>query len=227
MVKRHAALFAGRLLFYLAGQLILCAGIILNTKTGLGVAPINSIPYLVSEITPITLGQATSILYLLCIAAQCLIRRRLSLQILLQFPFSYVFGLLIDLFNHLLDVVQPSNLLWALFWLAAANVCTALGVTMGVSMNLVAAPPDCTVQTISQVYRKDFGLVKNCFDLSMLLLSVLGGLLFPHRLVGIGAGTIITALLVGRFAGLFRRLLDPVIQSLTSATLRNTFTTGE
>ena len=121
MVKRHAALFAGRLLFYLAGQLILCAGIILNTKTGLGVAPINSLPYLVSEITPITLGQATSILYLLCITAQCLIRRRLSLQILLQFPFSYVFGLLIDLFNHLLDVVQPSNLLWALFWLAAAS----------------------------------------------------------------------------------------------------------
>lgn len=222
MVNQRVSLplLAGRLVFYAAGQLILCIGIILNTKTGLGVAPINSLPYLASETTVLSLGQATTILYLICILAQCLMRRKIKLSILLQLPFSYLFGWLIDVFNELLDVVQPSNLFWALFWLAIAVVCVALGVTMAVSMDLIANPPDGTVQTISEVFHKDFGLSKNMFDLLMVVLSILGGLIFPHRLIGIGAGTIINALLVGRFAGLFRRKLSGVITTLKSATLR-------
>ena len=86
-------------------------------------------------------------------------------------------------------------------------------------MQLVAAPPDSTVQVLSQVYRLDFGLAKNGFDLTMLALSALGGLLFAHRLVGIGAGTVVTALLVGRLAGLFRRKLDRPIRRLASVPL--------
>ena len=215
--RSRLPLLLGRLAFYTAGQLILCIGIILNTKTGLGVAPINSLPYLVSETSSLTLGQATTILYLLCIIAQCLMLRKIRLSVLLQLPFSYVFGLLIDLFDRLLDVVQPHGLLSAATWLAVAVVCVALGVTMAVSMDLVASPPDGTVQTVSQVYRKDFGLSKNLFDILMGSLSILGGLRFPHRLIGIGAGTIVNALLVGRFAGLFRRKLAGVIETLKSA----------
>ena len=219
MRSTRAALLAGRLTVYLTGLVVLCAGIVLNTKTGLGVAPINSVPYLGSEITPLTLGQATSLLYLLCIAAQAVMLRRFSLTLLLQLPFSYLFGLLVDLFDRWLDVVRPSGLPEALFWLLVANLLTALGVTLAVSMQLVAAPPDSTVQALSQVYRLDFGLAKNGFDLTMLALSALGGLLFAHRLVGIGAGTVVTALLVGRLAGLFRRKLDRPIRRLASVPL--------
>lgn len=37
-----------RIPVYLSGMVLLCFGIVLNTKTGLGVAAINSVPYCVS-----------------------------------------------------------------------------------------------------------------------------------------------------------------------------------
>ena len=215
MVKTHHPLrFLGRFLFYAAGLVILCIGIILNTKTGLGVAPVNSLPYLCSEITPLSLGQTTTILYLICIAVQCILKRKLSLLVLLQFPLSYVFGLLVDFFNSLLDVVHPSSLPAALFWLAVAIACIALGVVMAVGMDLVPNPPDGMVQTLSQALGKEFGLTKNIFDLTMVSLSILGGLIFPHRIIGIGVGTVLSALLVGRLAALFRKLLSGIMSKL-------------
>ena len=72
-----------RLPVYLAGMVILCFGIVLNTKTGMGVAAINSVPYSVSRITGLTLGTCTFILYFIFIIAQLIIRRSFSLKIIL------------------------------------------------------------------------------------------------------------------------------------------------
>lgn len=48
---------AKRLGLYFLGILILGFGIVLNTKTGLGVAAINSVPFGISEMTNLSLGQ--------------------------------------------------------------------------------------------------------------------------------------------------------------------------
>lgn len=48
-----------RIPVYLSGMVLLCFGIVLNTKTGLGVAAINSVPYRVSQLTGLTLGTCT------------------------------------------------------------------------------------------------------------------------------------------------------------------------
>ena len=45
--------------FYIAGLLILALGIILNTKSGLGVSPIISVAYSISTILNITLIRET------------------------------------------------------------------------------------------------------------------------------------------------------------------------
>ena len=45
-------------MMYCIGLMILALGIILNTKTGLGVSPIISIPYSISKIWNINLGNA-------------------------------------------------------------------------------------------------------------------------------------------------------------------------
>ena len=163
MVRQPVPRLLGRLCFYACGLVILCIGIILSTKASLGVAPVNSLPYLSSEISPLTLGQSTTVLYLICIAAQCTLKRKLSLPVLLQLPLSYLFGLMVDFFNRLLDVVQPHSLPASLLWLVVAISCIALGVVMVVGMDLVPNPPDGMVQTISQVSGREFGLVKNIF----------------------------------------------------------------
>ena len=45
--------------FYIAGLLILALGIVLNTKSGLGVSPIISISYSVSVIYDLNFGNTT------------------------------------------------------------------------------------------------------------------------------------------------------------------------
>lgn len=165
MVNQRVSLplLAGRLVFYAAGQLILCIGIILNTKTGLGVAPINSLPYLTSETTALSLGQATTILYLICILAQCLMRRKIKLSILLQLPFSYLFGWLIDVFNELLDVVQPSNLvLGAVLAGGSGGMCGSRGHHGGVhGSHCKPSRRDCT-DHIRGVFIKISDCPKTC-----------------------------------------------------------------
>jgi uncharacterized membrane protein YczE len=76
------------------------------------------------------------------------------------------------------------------------------------------------VQALSQTFGKEFGLTKNCFDLTIVALSLLGGLLFSHRIVGVGAGTIVNALLVGRLATLFRKVLGRPMERLRSGAAR-------
>lgn len=202
---------AGRYLICAAGFVVLCFGIVLNTKTGLGVAPINSVPYFISEISPLTLGQVTMIMYLIFIAAQCVMRRKVEIRFLLQLPVSVLFGQLVDIFNHLLNF-YAQNWPEALLLLLAANVFTALGIVMVVGMNLVANAPDGFVAIAAETFHKPFGLTKNIFDITMAVITTVASLTMTHRLIGIGLGTVVTALLCGRLAALFRKLLQPMLK---------------
>ena len=50
--------------------------------------------------------------------------------------------------------------------------------------------------------------MKYTFDIGMMCLTILISLVFAHHLIGIGLGTVFSALLIGRAAGLFRKLLS-------------------
>lgn len=52
-----------RTVFYIAGLLILALGLTLNTKAGLGVSPIISVPYTFSQIFDFNFGNATLVFY--------------------------------------------------------------------------------------------------------------------------------------------------------------------
>lgn len=200
-----------RLLTCAAGFVILCFGIVLNTKTGLGVAPINSVPFFVSEVTPLTLGTVTMIMYLVMIALECLLVRKVRLTFLLQLPVSVLFGQLVDIFNNWMDF-RAENLGFAFLYLFIAIVCTALGIDLVVGMNLVANAPDAFVAVLSEVSGRSFGFTKNIFDLTMAGITIVFSLALEGQLIGIGVGTIVTALLCGRFAAWFRPPLAPLLR---------------
>ena len=56
------------------------------------------------------------------------------------------------------------------------------------------------------------GFGKNVFDISCFTISCIIGLLFVHRIVGIGAGTVIAVILTGRVIALFNRLFKKNMQ---------------
>ena len=200
---------------FTAGMLTFCFGVVLNTKTGLGVAAVNNVPYVISVLEGISLGTATMLLYLVLVAAQCLLLRAVPLKVLLQAPMSVLIGWVVDFFNDSILTFEAQSLAGGVLLLCCAIPITALGVTMVVGSGLVPAAPDGTVNTLSQVLGWDFGRTKYTFDLSMLVLSAAYGLLRAGHLVGIGVGTVISALLVGRLCRVFGRALAPWFKRFT------------
>ena len=76
---------AFRLLIYAAGLIILACGITMNTKTGMGVSPIISVPYSISEIWGLNFGNMTFIVYTIFVIIQAVLMRRITLILYCSF----------------------------------------------------------------------------------------------------------------------------------------------
>lgn len=64
--------------------------------------------------------------------------------------------------------------------------------------NFVLNPGEGIVETISEVFHYPFYNVKNMFDISMILCSLVLSWITHNPIMGIGIGTIISAVMNGR-----------------------------
>lgn len=198
-------------IIYILSINILAIGIILNTKTNLGVAAFTSLFYALSKIIDISLGTASILLYLALIFIQVILIKRLTFAIVLEIPFSIIFGYITDLYDSIIKF-ECSNILSAYLILLIAIIFISIGVYFSVGCNLVATPVESTVKVISQVYRLKFSLVKNLFDITMIIITILICIILKELIYGIGLGTVISALLVGRFISGYQYLFDKKIK---------------
>ena len=203
---------AFRLLIYAAGLIILACGITMNTKTGMGVSPIISVPYSISEIWGLNFGNMTFIVYTIFVIIQAVLMRRITLNLILQLPLSLVFTRFLNLFDMILP--ESGSYIWGkLLMLAAAISLTGIGIIMSVRTDFVPNPGDGIVNEIAVVIKKSMGFTKNCFDLLNLCISCSVGMIFAGHLIGIGLGTVITMLLTGRAVALFSFIfLKPMLR---------------
>lgn len=183
---------------------VLALGITLNTKAGLGVSPIISVAYCVSQIFSLNFGDMTFLLYVLFVLVQLVLRDRSErVATLLQIAVSLIFSRLLNLCSALIpysgaDHSLPSNL--AL--LAAAVFLTGLGVAMTVNMRLVPNPGDGIVQAIAEKIGRGQGFTKNIFDSGCVCVTIVVGLCFSRPFLGIGLSTVAAMIGVGRSVAL-------------------------
>lgn len=222
-----------RIFFYVLGLLILALGLTLNTKAGLGVSPIISVSYSVSQIFTLNFGNTTMFLYCVFVLAQLLLhglqwkqhpetdQRLVLLLDVLQIPLSLVFTRFLNLFGAFFPDLTAGASGWTdrlplrLVVLLLAILCTGVGASMSLSMRIVPNPGDGIVQTLSDWAHRSVGLTKNCFDLCNITLTTLLGLLLAGQLVGIGLGTVLAMVGVGRVIALFQHLAGRKIARLS------------
>ncbi len=214
-----------RYLFYMGGLLILALGLTLNTKAGLGVSPIISVPYSLSLIFGFNFGNMTLVFYCVFVLIQIFIhivqcRQSASheeknkafftfIMILLQIPLSIIFTRFLNIFSMLLPEFSYQTQTISGYMLRAAVLilailCTGIGAAMSLSMRLVPNPGDGIVQAIADCIHKTVGFTKNCFDLLNISITISIGLLLAGKLTGIGIGTVIAVFGVGRTIALFQ-----------------------
>ncbi|WP_418220736.1 DUF6198 family protein [Catenibacterium sp.] len=146
--------------------------------------------------TPISFGVANIMLYMVLVVAQLLIERKLKMDMLLEVPFSFIMGYILDLYQIIIPASSESLGLRIVI-LLAGNICIAFGVYT-VQSHLVLAPVDGVILSISNHYNKAYSLCKNCFDITMIVLTIVLCLVTRSPLYGIGVGTLFSALCVGR-----------------------------
>lgn len=205
---------AKRYIWFLLGVLINSFGIALITKAALGTSPISSVPYVLSLRFSPTLGAFTFVINLLFIVGQIvLLRRNYQLVQLLQILVNLVFSWFIDVSMNLLGWLNPQGLPAELVTLVLGCAVLGFGISMEVAPDVLRVPGEGLVGAIAAVTRVRFGTVKVGFDVALVLLSLTMSLVFFHRLNGLGVGTVVAALLVGRFVNLFNARL-PLISRI-------------
>ena len=180
-----------RWVLYLLGMLVLALGLTLNTKAGLGVSPIISIAFAVSEIWGWNFGDMTFLLYSLFVAGQFVLRGKNSR----------------NLYSALIPYEAAEHGFLANFGLLLAAIFfTGAGAAITVNMKLVPNPGDGIVAAVAERLGRDQGFAKNVVDVGCVAATCVLGLLAAGRIVGIGVGTIAAMIGVGRSIALVNYL---------------------
>ncbi len=203
-----------RIFFYILGCIFLALGITLSTQTGLGVSPIISMPFAIAAIWGLNFAAMTFVVYSILVGIEFILRRP-----------DY----------HFADLLQiPSVWYSACFWISSA-----IFFTMSYSPALAeSSSPHCSnyfhrhwrcndgkyefhpqscdglAHTIGEVSGKGMGLGKNIIDFSSVGISCIIGLIFAHKLAGIGIGTIIAMVGVGRVIAVFNHFFKAPLRKL-------------
>jgi uncharacterized membrane protein YczE len=206
-----------RIFFYLAGTVLLSLGLTLNTKAELGTAPILTLPLALSKILQIRFSVLVFILYAIFTTLSFLLAgRSRDVKILLQFPFSFVFSMLLELWGDVFSFSFTSA--WQQYLLLlVAMALTAVGVSCMINMELIANPADGFADTVGRLTGKGMGTGKNIVDITCAICAVLVGLAVKHRVVGVGIGTIISMIVVGRFISIFQKVFREKMRTIAGA----------
>ena len=211
-MKQHH--YVSRYLWFVLGVLVNSFGVALITQAALGTSPISSIPYVLSLRFPITLGEFTFILNLVYILGQIVLLRRAFQPIqLLQIAVNVIFSAFIDVSMNLLSWLQPDHIAVKLIALILGCAILGVGISIEVAPDVLVVPGEGIVRAMTQVSGKRFGSVKVFFDCTLAAIALILSFLFFHGLNGLGLGTVISALIIGRFVNLYNRYL-PLIPYL-------------
>ena len=224
-----------RILFYAGGLLVLALGLTLNTKTGLGVSPIISVAYSTATIFDHNFGNTTLVLYSIFVVIEMVLHlirhmrhsgkteealvhaekkdlKLILMMDLLQIPLSIVFTRVLNVFSALIPDLSsggkstPGEMAVRVAVLLTAIAFTGIGAAMSLDMRIIPNPGDGIVQAIADCVRKEVGFTKNCVDVVNILISTFIGLFFAGHLAGVGIGTILAVIGVGRVISVFNRL---------------------
>lgn len=206
-----------RILVYVVGMFILALGLTLNTKANLGVSPIISVPYSISQITGFNFGDLTFVVYAMFVVVQIIIHIRLKnhkriASDILQLPLSLIFTRLLNIFT--VHIPTSQNLGIRFIILTFAIICTGIGAAMSLSMQIVPNPGDGIVQALAERFYKSVGITKNLFDCLNLSITLCISLFIAHQIVGVGIGTVIAVVGVGRVIALFNHIFESKIEYL-------------
>lgn len=206
--------FMLRIAIYCVGLVLLAAGIVVQTKSGLGVAALTCFATALAAVLHVTLGSMVFATYVIYVAIQAWItRKNFKPKMLLELFFSAMMGALVDLLSNWF-AFSPVNFIQQVVLMLLGLAITAVGVSTVVGMDIVPNAPDGLVQSIAECLDTKFGSVKVVFDTSHVAASLVLSVCVLGDLAGFGLTTVVSALLLGHVINIVNEFLQKPLHVL-------------
>ena len=140
----------------------------------------------------------------------------------LQIPLSLIFTRFLNVFSAVIPNLYSDRQSTAgemavrVAVLIIAIILTGIGAAMSLNMRIVPNPGDGIVQAIADTIHKSVGFTKNCFDLTNITITICISLIFAGHLVGIGVGTVLAMIGVGRTIAVFNHFTYAKMKELAA-----------
>ena len=202
-----------RLLF--RGELALAVAVVINSfgvvlmlYSGAGISAISSVPYAFSEVfTFFSLGTWTYIFQATLILTLMVLRRRFVLSYLFSFAVGFVFSELLDLHELWINIL-PADLGWRVVYFVISYLLICFGIALSNRCRLPIVPTDLFPRELAQITQINYPKIKISFDAICLLVTAAMTFLFLGHLEGLGIGTVMAALTMGKVIGIIGSWLD-------------------
>ena len=197
-----------RVFNYIFGLYLITLGVVFSIKSGLGSAPVSSIPYSLNLIWAIEIGVATFIFHaILVIIEWILLKDKFKRKHFLQIFVGVLFGVFTSFSVSLMNFIPPADtFLIALLMCAISIFLIALGLFFYVPTNLIPLSVEGVTQAIAIVSNRPFSRIKVYLDISIVSIALLLSYGFLGQLGSVGIGTIIGALFIGTTVKYIHRL---------------------
>ena len=214
-----------RVFVYLSGLCILALGLTLSTKADMGVSPIITVSFCISKITGARFGDMTFLLYASFVVIDILLhlipgkgrqadKKTVILTDLLQLPLSYFFTMLLNILSAWIPSAETIASRIAVLLMSV--ILVGIGAALSLDMRLIANPGDGLVQAVSDHAGIDLGLSKNIVDITCVTLTCIMSMTVAHRILGVGPGTLIAMLGIGRVIAFVNKLFGERLALLLS-----------
>lgn len=204
---------------YAVGLLFMAFGVAFSVNSGLGVSPVNSLPYVVSLVLGVDMGSCVIAVFCCYVLVQIVIYRRDFKWInLTQIVFSTLFGYFVDFAKAVVGDFALPTYPGQLIMLAVSMVLVALGVCLYMDAGLVNMPMEGMTNAIAErIVKKPFHDVKVAVDCLAVAAAILLSFVGLGGLEGIREGTLLCALLVGKMMKPMQKVVAPLVARLCSA----------
>ena len=136
-----------------------------------------------------------------------MILRRFVLPYLLSFAVGFVFSELLDVHELWIDVL-PAQLGWRVVYFVVSYLLISLGIALSNHCRLPIIPTDLFPRELSQITGLSYPKIKISFDAICLVVTAGMTYLFLGQVKGIGIGTVLSALTMGKVIGVIGNWLD-------------------
>lgn len=211
-----------RVLFYCIALFFMALGVAFSANSDLGISPVNSLPYVISDIVKMKPGTCVTIVFCFYILVQILLlRKEFNPVNLFQIVFSTIFGYFVNFTKWMVgDFLFPGGYIGRLGMQCVGIVFVAFGVFLYLDVDLVPMPMEGMTMAIAKKVNQPFTKVKTIVDCAVVLLGVILTVVFLHLIpfrdpgVRIREGTILAALVTGKVIAIIRKPLSPIVQKI-------------